>query len=194
MDTIRFYSFTKLGFSVIFLIYILCRCTLKKEDKWQDLAKDIEKQNLVEQSFIYRSWESYINRDIQVWDSEYKLLKISNLFKDKDVLIFRIPNIDCSPCIDQDVSFFNKNSKNLVYFISSKNFRHYLAFCEKYPNKKCYLIPERGLSLKLEELGKPYLFFLKKGTLKPVCYFFPKKELPKFSLQYIEIMNGNIDK
>lgn len=123
------------------------------------------------------------------------------VFKSK-TLFFRYSNRACQDCINQtldSLKFYMQSGRlaHLVVIASFENFRQFfsrMTHGDNYFKEFSYYIPDDVCLLPCDTLNIPYFFTVDSTATRTASVFFPVKELPERTGDYLRITMGKLKK
>lgn len=152
--------------------------------------KEVEKTILFENIKLNSKYEGLVINDFPVFTENGVEIKFSKIIKDRNILILRYSELNCSPCVDSSISLLNNwvmkiGQENIVILSSYENQNHLNIF--KRINNiyfPVYNIKEKIDGMQIEELNKPYIFSIdKKKEIHGL--FIPEKTMPEMNIVYL---------
>lgn len=129
-------------------------------------------------------------------ETEKSNLSLSNLVKDKPILIYRYSDTSCQPCIDEHLILLKKNFKEsdpIIILGSFQSRKYYLIIKKnKVRDFVLYSIPINSLNIDIDQYGLPYCFILH-PNMKISNVFIPDQNNPEYTRQYFEAVKRFLD-
>jgi hypothetical protein len=127
-------------------------------------------------------------------NEENKEIKIGSIIGDKNILIYKISQNNCSSCAESELypldTLYSRNPQQNQVILLAENYNYRKLKVLKNINKFKYPVyiikyPDFFRFLAVEKLNLPY-FFVLDSTLEAKMIFIPNKLLPDVSKRYYE--------
>lgn len=187
----------------LFIIYGLQGCTLRgkgategssgavKESEVSDRMEKVLNDAVV---LGYKVNNSSFPSDLSLQSVTGEMKRIKDIFNGKK-LVLQTSELGCNVCIDSALLVLNKASaligtQNTVLLAHANNIRYLINYARlnKQRSDQVFMISTRQLdSCYMHQTNSPF-FYITDESLKISEVYFPLKENPKLSDQYIQVM------
>lgn len=176
---------------ILYLTLIIYNNKLDQTTKYTESGETNYENDWLRSNFYFNNkYEGVYFYDSICESFENTNIHLSELVKERAILIFNYSYLNCNTCYEEEISIFNEVFKN--------NIDEALILC-KYEIKRDYLVFRKFNKSEIpiyrilsrsnfaDEIDAPF-YFLLHNDLRMTHLFIPEKQYPEKSKQYLEKM------